>query len=134
MVYQGASGTLEREVLSKDRPSARYRTYVHPLLGVLSCAMCGTPLQRGGALSVGPHKAELLYRCMGRRARADHEWAVSERVALTAMREILPDVLARTTDVVSAIWAKLANGPDGGAEQRLAPFKNVLVLSVTSGS
>ena len=109
--------------LSEERPAARRRKYIHPLLGVLSCAICGTSLQRGATLNVGPHKGDLLYRCMGRRARVDHEWAVSQRVALAAMREILPEILSRTADVVSAIWAKLASGPEGSAEQRLAAIE-----------
>ncbi len=96
----------------------RTRTVPHPLLGLAVCAGCGALLGAFGAKFDG-YARRVTYRCPNRKRGCPQQTLLTEGPMLRAMAKQLPDILDRTADLTSAVWAKLAIGPDGGLGARI---------------
>jgi hypothetical protein len=96
----------------------RTRTIPHPLLGLAICAGCGALLGAFGAKFDG-YEHRVTYRCPNRKRGCPTQTLLTEGPMLRAMAKQLPDILERTADVTSAIWAKLAIGSDGGTDAQI---------------
>ena len=107
--------------LTSDRPKPHRLHHEHPLLGVLACPECGTTMGRGGASNT----AGVLYRCRGvqRRHASGRESIVSERMALRALRSILPEVLTHSANALQTLSANLENGSDACIQSQLTALE-----------